>query len=82
VQKRVSFDGGLFSCRLGVEEVKDQTQKRETTGTSVCKRRPALNCGACLLWFILLSFMVVSFHGMCRHRRDRWHNMVCRESES
>jgi len=61
----VSFDGWLFSCCFGVEEVKDKTQKRETRGTGVCKRRLALNCGAFLLKFILLSsFMVVGFHGM------------------
>jgi hypothetical protein len=49
VQKRVNFDGCLFSCCFGVEEVKDKTQKRETRGTGVCKRRLALNCGAFLL---------------------------------
>jgi len=45
----VSFDGWLFSCCFGVEEVKDKTQKRETRGTGVCKRRLALNCGVFLL---------------------------------
>lgn len=67
---------------LGLRRSRTETQKRETRGTSVCKRRLALNCGAFFCSSSSCCRPWSSVFTACRRRRDRWHNVVYREWES